>query len=224
MSDENPPIVSGVSEQKQRSRAGGRPKYKPTDEQRDLVRKLVAEKLPQTEIAKQIGVAPVTLRRAFVEELKKADQAGQLDFDTPRTGAESPAAEPGRPEFEPTLRQREEVVYGKAIDWSDDKIAKFLGISRTTLLKHFDDELTQGVDTLRIQVVRDLRNAARKSAAAAEKFLRLPGMIGGAQALPTPEAPTDEVERLGKKEQAERRAVTAHQGTSWGELGLPVKH
>lgn len=223
MTEQNPARVSGVSEQNQRSRAGGRPKYKPTDEQRAKVRELVAAKLTQREIAAQIGVSPVTLRKAFTDELaEKVDQAGQLDFDRPQASvaAASPAAAPGRPEFEPTWRQREDVKLCKADNWSDERICRLLGIgSRSTLVKHFGEELEHGADLLRIRVLRGLDLAASKgSPGAAEKLLRLPGMV----APLSPVAPSDDEPpaepKLGKKEQANRDAHTAHVGTSWSDI------
>lgn len=226
MSEQNPPPVTVVSEQK-RARGGGRPKYKPSDEQRSLVRKLVSEKRSQREISAEVGVSPVTLRKAFRTELdEKVDQAGQLDFDRSQVSvpAESSEAAPGRPEFEPTYRQREDVVLCKADDWSDDRIAQLLGISRNTLLKYFGDELERGADQLRIQVLRNLKMAAGKgSSTAAEKLLRLPGMLGGARQLPTPTPDDDPPEPapVGKKEQARREARVAEQDTTWAEL---VRH
>lgn len=225
MAKQNPARVSGVNEQNARSRAGGRPKYKPTDEQRSQVRELVAAtpKLTQREIAAKIGVSPVTLRKAFAAELaEKVDQAGQLDFDSQQApvAAESAVAAPGRPEFEPTWRMREDVKLCKADNWSDERICRLLGIgSRTTLVKHFAAELEHGADLLRIKVLRGLDLAASKgSPGAAEKLLRLAGMV----APLSPVAPSDDeappAPKLGKKEQANRDAHTAHVGTSWSEI------
>lgn len=220
--------VSGVSEQNQRPRAGGRPRYKPTDEQRSLVLRLVGEQKPQAAIAKEIGVSPVTLRKYFAAELGESvgeASSGQLDFDGTPPPPSTNAAEVGRPEFEPTWRQREDVKLCKADDWSDDRIARYIGVSRTTLVKHFAPELEQGADLLRIRVLRGLDLAASKgSSSAAEKLLRLPGMLGGARQLPTPDDPSTlppAEEPLGKKELANRKAQTAHEGNSWSDL---VRH
>lgn len=223
MSNQNPPRVTGVSEQKPRSRAGGRPEYKPTDEQRSQVRELVGKDTPRSEIAKAIGVSPTTLRKHFAAELgEKVDQAGQLDLTEPHKPASTPSPEPGRPEFEPTWRMREDVKLCKADNWSDDRIARLLGVSRNTLLKYFAPELDQGADLVRIQVLRDLKMASGKgSRPAAEAILNLPGMVAPLEQLPTPEpdeAPAPDSERVGKKQQADRDAQAAHQGTTWSSL------
>lgn len=217
MDDTDPPRDNGVSEQSERSRKGGRPEYKPTDEQRALVTELVAGKTARIAIARRLGISPVTLRKHFAAELG-FDPAPAL----PGLGLEGehePARlGPGRPGFEPTWRQREDVKLLKADDWSDERIARYLGISRNTLLAHFADELEAGADQVRARVLRDLSLASSKgSAAASDRLLKLPGMIAPAQQLPVPESAAPEPV-LGKKAQANRDAQTAHQGTSWNQI------
>lgn len=185
------------------------------------------------EVASTIGLSRNTLKKYFAAELHavpasteiglQLDLSGQHQVESPRVEAR----EPGRPEFEPNYRQREDVRLAKADHWSDDRIARFLGISRSTLLRHFAVELEMGVDMLRMQVLRDLKlSAAKGNRAAAATLLNLPGMIVGAEILPTPgdneepEAAAVEGDgsTLGKKEKARRDAQTAHQGTSWARL------
>lgn len=220
MTEETPPPVSGAPEQNQRTRAGGRPRYKPTDEQRSQVRQLVGDDKTHAEIAQAIGVSPTTLRKHFGTELAKVvpPPPAQLNFE----GAEAvPKTDVARTAFAPNYRQRQEVVLAKADDWSDERIARYLGIARNTLLKHFAEELAKGADMLRMRLLRGLAMAADKgSAAAAEKLLRLQGMMAPATQLPTPETAPEE-EPLGKKAKAKRDAMTAHEGNSWGDL---VKH
>lgn len=226
---------AGVSIQKPASRGGGRPAYKPTPDQRAKVRELRSMSPAKTieEVASAIGLSRNTLKKYFAEELDavpaSAPAEQQLDLSGQHRVAPPPAEsrEPGRPEFEPTHRQREDVKLCKADNWSDDRIARFLGISRSTLLRHFGHELELGVDILRVQVLRDLKTAAGKgNRAAAETLLGLPGMISGMEVLPTPSeeepAPQANVEAtgvgLGKKERARRDAQTAHLGTPWERL------
>jgi hypothetical protein len=47
-----------------------RPRLKPTDEQRRLVKSLAAMGTPHTDIARKIGVSPKTLRKYFRKELE----------------------------------------------------------------------------------------------------------------------------------------------------------
>lgn len=53
---------------------------------------------------------------------------------------------PGRPEYQPTPKQREEVERGAACGVPQDTIARIIGISKMTLRKHFADELVHGKD------------------------------------------------------------------------------
>lgn len=123
-----------VSGQETPARPGGRPEYKPTDEQRALVRQFKAERKPIGAIAQAVGVSRNTLRKHFAEELKTAGQA-PIEQQLELGGAhqvEAPRA-PGRPEFEPTQRQRDDVRLWAADDWSEERMAQQLGIARETL-------------------------------------------------------------------------------------------
>lgn len=231
MSEQNPPPDPGVSEQKKRPGTVGRPEYKPTDEQRAQVRELVAAKATKGRIALALGISPVTLRKYFAAELAApgdaSPESGMLDFggsshQPPPIEAAPPKEQAGRPEFEPNYRQREDVRLMKADDWSDDRIARRLGISRNTLLKHFGDELEDGVDQVRAAVLRNLmRESNNGSVSASDRLLKLPGMIAPAQRLETPAAADDEP--MGKKARALHDAKTAENGTSWASL-VPTQH
>lgn len=222
-----------VSRQETPSRTGGRPEYKPTDEQRARVRELRQQRAALAIIASDLKISPNTLRKHFAAELaaKSVSADGELDFTqaAPAPFVDqmvAPSSVPGRPEFEPSHRQREEVKLAKADNWADERIARYLGISRSTLLKHFADELERGTDMLRMAVLRDVKaSAAKGNRAAAEMVLNLPGMITGVTVLPTPgeevEPPTTgeaAVPGLGKKEQARRDAQAAHKGTAWDRI------
>lgn len=218
-----------VSGQGTPSRGGGRPEYKPTPEQRARVRELRQQGTALAVIAADLKISQNTLRKHFADDLaaKTAAAAGELDFSQPVVDQTVPVSRaPGRPEFEPSYRQRDEVKLAKADNWSDDRIARYLGISRGTLLKHFAEELELGTDTLRMAVLRDVKaSAAKGNRAAAEMILNLPGMITGVTVLPTPGADPEPAALgeatgpgLGKKEQARVDARVAHKGTGWDRL------
>ena len=211
-----------VVEHKTPSGGRGRPVYKPTDEQRAAVRTLKADAKTHAEIATAVGVSRNTLRKYFAAELADTvaeDPAPMLDFTASQP---EPVPSTGRPEFEPTQRQREDVRLWKADDWSDDRIARRLAISRNTLLKHFAEELEDGVDQVRARVLRNLmRESDKGSVSASDRLMKLPGMIAPAERLTTPEAEPEQP--LGKKDRALRDAQTAEQGTSWASL-VPTQH
>lgn len=213
-------MVAGVSESEP-AKAGGRPEYKPTDEQRARVRELVNGRLPQKAIAKMLGISPVTLRKHFAAELRTNDQAGQLDLTGSHDTTSTASPAPGRPAFEPTLRQREDVQNFKADGWSNDRIARRLRISPNTLARHFAEELSDGADSVRAEALRQLRMQVRRgSVSAIEKTLKLTG-LEPPPAPTTPSAPIEKQEPRetpGKKAQALADAQTAEQGTSWAQL------
>lgn len=206
-----------VTEQKARERAGGRPEYKPTDEQRALVVDLVAKGTPKATIAAQLKLAPKTLRKHFAAELQapRVERQGLLL----EQAAPSSSAPGGRPEFEPTYRQREDVRLWKCADWSDDRIARALGISRNTLLKHFVEELENGVDQVLTRAYRaTLREVEAGNMSAVDRLLKLRGMLSPTEKLPTPDEAVPAEPEPGKKEKANRDAMTAHEGTTWGHI------
>lgn len=230
MGEQDPPAGNDISARKGRTGQAGRPEYKPTNDQRAEVVRLVAEGKTKTEIAAVIGISRLTLRKHFAAELvvTKAPLQGALELGAAPTVPPPEAAPPtqptpaGRPEFEPTYRQRDEVRLWKVDGWSDDRIAQALGISRNTLLKHFGDELERGVDQVRTRVLKNLlRESDAGSVPASVHLLKLPGMLAPIQQLPPPELDEAAAPAPGKKEQANREARTAHEGNTWGSI---LKH
>lgn len=218
------PPVTADSEQDRR--AGGRPGYKPTDEQRALVASLVTDGTALQAIAERIGVSPKTLRKHFSAELGMPRREAQAPLLEQHDAGQQPAPI-GRPAFEPTMQQREDVRLCKCDDWSDDQIAQHLGLSRTTLLKYFAEELDYGVRHVRLVMMRSaMREVRSGNMSAFDRLAKLRGMLAPVDRLPgpeqpQPEAPPPEEEPLGKKERANRDALTAHEGTSWGNI---LKH
>lgn len=131
----------------------------------------------------------------------------------------------GRPAFRktPALAKRvEELTSG---GMSQEAIAKVLGCDSDTLRKHFGDELDNGIQRRRAEVIGLLFKSARGGNVTAQKKLEeMTGRIaaeegftgdrtgdaGAPAAAPRPK-------KLGKKEEAAEAAETAGAGTNWGE-------
>lgn len=216
-------VDDGVSAQGTPSRSGGRPEYKPTDDQRALVRRLRLEGQSIGDVAKAIGVSRNTLRKHFAAEVAvtpaPVEQQLALDGEHHATAVvvEVPAA-PGRPEFEPTQRQRDDVKLWASDDWTEDRMAAQLGISRNTLRKHFAEEIQYGADKVRTMVLRDLqRSSAAGRTGASAKLLELTEKVRP-PSPPKPDAEDEGAVALGKKDQAKVDARTAEVGTGWSSL------
>lgn len=74
-------------------------------------------------------------------------------------------------QFEPTEDDRERVSLLKADGWSNERIAKQLGIARNTLEKVFTEELATGGDKVRSQVLAAMMEAAKRGSATAGRML-----------------------------------------------------
>lgn len=122
----------------------------------------------------------------------------------------------GRPSFAPTKQQSADVRLFKADGWSDNRIARRLGISRTTLLKHFAEELEHGADDERAEALKLLKRAARKlNVTAIKEYLKLIGIGSAADQFLPPDQPAP---KIGKKEQAFADAQHPDTATEMGEL------
>ena len=114
-----------------------------------------------------------------------------------------------RPAFKPTPTQRRTVAiaagYGAL---SHEEIAIGLGVSRSTLERHFQSELSIGAYACRIHILTAMFRAAMKGSASAQQaFLAAGPRIA---VVPAP--------KLGKKQTAEAEAIGAHSGTDWADL------
>ncbi len=127
----------------------------------------------------------------------------------------------GRPPFTPTAQQRATVAVAAGGGMTQSEIALGLGISRETLCKHFEVELSTGAHAKRLEVMRALYANAKKGNVAAAKAYMLLSPASSAPPLPDPmpaavvapkEAPK------GKKELANLAAVDAADGTGWEGL------
>ncbi|RTL40552.1 MAG: hypothetical protein EKK53_15300 [Burkholderiales bacterium] len=127
--------------------------------------------------------------------------------------------------------QRRKVAAAAAGGMSHDAIALALGITRPTLVKYFDAELTTGAAQKRMEALDALFAAAKKGNVSAIKTVLL---VSGAVEPPTapgagastegekPEATPAPSSRLGKKEAQQIAARSAQDGTEWADLLPPA--
>ncbi|MPZ31444.1 MAG: hypothetical protein GEV13_10680 [Rhodospirillales bacterium] len=91
-------------------------------------------------------------------------------------------------------------------------IASALGIDEKTLNKHFSGELSFGIAKRNGEIWLALFRAGKRGNVAAQKAW----LARQDLEPPTPSAAIEE--KLGKKEQAQRDALTADEGTTWAKL------
>jgi hypothetical protein len=107
-----------------------------------------------------------------------------------------------------------------------ESIAIALGISRTTLLKHFQEELTTGAHGRRSAVLQALERAALKgNVTACRAYLAytspdLEAVVPKADRS-SKTAAESKAEPLGKKAEAQAAGEVAHVGTEWEDLLKP---
>jgi hypothetical protein len=100
---------------------------------------------------------------------------------------------------------------------SHEEIALGLGISRNTLNKHFDAELSTGACARRLEVLESMFKAAKGGNVTAQKaYIQMTPTI----TAPAPEKPATPT-KIGKKEQAQADAQTAQVGSEWEDLLRP---
>jgi DNA-binding CsgD family transcriptional regulator len=138
----------------------------------------------------------------------------------------------GRPEFVATAALKRKVSTAAGGGMSHEEIALALGISRKTLEKHFEHELSVGAYQRRMEALEGLHRAAKKgNVGAARAYLQtqpalavppLGGTQPGASATPPAGAEPPMAKAAGKKEQAAAAAATAADGSDWADL-LPSR-
>ncbi|UIK05016.1 hypothetical protein [Neorhizobium galegae] len=120
------------------------------------------------------------------------------------TEKSKPSGKRGRPQYRPSLEDRQMVEQMKFCGESDNTIARALGIDPDTMRKHFGDELADGHAQRRKEVIGMLFGAARGGNVAAIKKLEEMGRAAGAQeAVKGREA---RAPKLGKKEEQKASA------------------
>lgn len=99
---------------------------------------------------------------------------------------------------------------------SHEDMALALGISRNTLEKHFESELSVGAFKKRMEVLTAMHRAAKGGNVAAQKaYMQLTPRTS---APPLAAAPVVPKPPAGKKEQAQADAQVAAVGTDWEDL------
>lgn len=89
-------------------------------------------------------------------------------------------ASAGRPEFKPTAAHRRKVEELVSCGVSQEDCARAIGISKPTLVKHFEEELSSGAAKKRAEVISMLYKAAKKGNVSAQRTLE--GMTRAATA------------------------------------------
>lgn len=132
----------------------------------------------------------------------------------------------GRPAFEPTPEQRDEVEIGATFGMSKAALAAALDIDVKTLTKHFEKELFNGHSKKRLESLKLVVQSAREGNASARKtYERLTAMgASGAPSGAQPERPEPaptarKSDDPGKKEMLNTAARQAPpDGSKWSGL------
>lgn len=126
----------------------------------------------------------------------------------------------GRPRHQPTneTRQMVEVLAGYGVKHLE--IAAAVGISDVTLRSRYKRELASGAARVEAKLVGNLLKLASGKDGTALKAIMfsLQCRFGWSQYAPVHEPEELKPEPLGKKEQANLEAQTAHKETAWGSL------
>lgn len=134
---------------------------------------------------------------------KRKDKAAAEDVPTSQTG--------------PTKADRRRVEVAAGGGMPHDEIATALGISVGDLRSAYDYELSVGAHRRRLDVMQGLYKEAKSgNVAAAKKYLEHQVRMAAPPLEPPAEKPKPE--KIGKKEQRNRDAVVAGQGTEWEDL------
>lgn len=126
-------------------------------------------------------------------------------------------ASPGRPAFVPTAAHRRQVEELLSVGTSADIVARAIGITEPTLRKHFAEELANGMAKRRAEVMNLLFKSARKGNVAAQKHLEQMTARAAAEAAFTGADEAPAAVKRGKKEQAADAALSAGEGSDWGD-------
>lgn len=119
----------------------------------------------------------------------------------------------GRPPYKPSAAHRRKVSVAAGAGMSHEEIALGMGISRNTLEKYFEHELSVGAYQRKLETLDALHKAAKKGNVAAIKAYNA--------MTPRAAAPPLEPEKqkpVGKKEQQQAEALVAQKGTEWEEI------
>lgn len=121
----------------------------------------------------------------------------------------------GRPPFKATPALRRKVEELTMCGMSQEVVARAIGCSHPTLVKHFPDELTFGLAKKRAEVIAMLFKSAKGGNVTAQKKLEEMSRLAGAEA--EFDGRSHPAPQVGKKVQAEEDAKSAGSGTGWGD-------
>lgn len=229
---------SGVEKKETTAGRRGRSAFVPSDEQRDLVRKLAAEGTLHPAIATAVSVSVPTLRKAFAEELKE-----RLGDDNLFVAAGEPKPDPapvpakpkrkgagGRKPWQPSTADREKAAVLVSAGMGAEELARIFDKAEPTIRRRFAAELDTGALRKRAEVLAAMhRNALKGNVAAQKEILaimdrarleELQDQVRGGKAKTEPAAS----DSVGKKVQAD---LDAHgvvtQGPWAGLIRQPQK-
>ena len=127
----------------------------------------------------------------------------------------------GRPVHTPTDEKRRLVIQLMAFDWTLEQIAAALSITPPTLRKHYFRELRSRAEArfkVEAKLITALMSEAEKgNVSAIDKYQKRLDKHD-ARVPKSAQGKAPKVKPLGKKEEADRLAKTAHETTSWGQL------
>jgi hypothetical protein len=117
---------------------------------------------------------------------------------------------------EANTKRAEELI---AVGMSETDIAASFGIARETARRIYGEAFRHGRARRRAEVIHTLFDLARKGNVSAAKHLEsMTGMASAEAAFEAASVPEEKPKKLGKKEQAQKDAQTAEQGTAWASL------
>lgn len=132
----------------------------------------------------------------------------------------------GRPAFNPTRAMRLSVERMLACGDSQNVVARALGIDDDTLRKHFAEEIATGAAKRRREVVDAVFDGVKANNASlirkAEEMTRVASAQDSIRDAADRPAPVG-IDRRGKKEIRRDEAVTAGEGSEWGEDLKPLR-
>jgi hypothetical protein len=123
-----------------------------------------------------------------------------------------------RPSFKPTVSMRRKVAIAAGGGMTHEEISLAIGVSRPTLEKYFEHELSIGAYQKRMEVLLAMHKAAKKGSVAAARFFT---QLSIKSTTPPPMPERESLLPEGKKAQANANAVTAAEGTEWQGLLHP---
>jgi hypothetical protein len=149
----------------------------------------------------------------LISSRRNQDDLRKSDSEKERILTRSKA---GRPRHEPTDDSRNLVESLSGFGIPQDEIARLVGIDPKTLRFHYPDQIELGTIKATAKVAQNLFTMAckptREGLSAAIFWLKV--RAGWSEYAPKTRAE----EPLGKKEAAERDALTAGDGNEWGQL------